>query len=225
MVTYTIPYANTMATPSIPISTPPTLISVSQSVAENDVDYLTTLTNTARDVRETIIATIMTGVHLIRDLVVLQITALHGYFDQVWAHETHTETLCIGTTGNETCITKDQLDTLLHMAIASSGTVATPVTPTTSFTQDTSTVTMHTMPIGASMTATGDATVNPKSFSDTPKSVEHSILANTTSSIISHDITITTSPQPVIPTPGVDIITTTPDASPTVTETPVLISP
>ena len=98
-------------------STSPALVPVSQSVAENDADYLAALTNTARDVRDTIIGAIMTGVHLIRDLIVLQITALLGYFDQVWIRETHTETLCVGTTGNETCITKDQLDTLLQMAM------------------------------------------------------------------------------------------------------------
>ena len=65
--TYSIPGSTLVSSPVITTSTvtPPALISVSQSVAENDADYLAALANTARDVRETIISTIMTGIHLI----------------------------------------------------------------------------------------------------------------------------------------------------------------
>ena len=129
--TYSVPGSTLVSSPVITTSTPtpPALVPVSQSVAESDADYLATLTNTAQDVKDTIIGAIMTGAHLIRDLIVLQITALRGYFDQVWTRETHTETLCVGTTGNETCITKDQLDALLQMAMTVSGAISTPVAP------------------------------------------------------------------------------------------------
>ena len=49
-----------ISTPVISGSTPPVLVPVSQSVAESNADYLEALTNTARDVRETIIRAIMT---------------------------------------------------------------------------------------------------------------------------------------------------------------------
>lgn len=139
--TYSVPGPSLISSPVVTTSTPTPLVPISQSIAKNDADYLAALASTARDVQEKIVATIMTGVHLIRDLVVLQITALNGYFDQVWTRETHTEKICVGTTGNETCITKDQLDALIRMSVTASGTmsstipvipaVTTPVVPTT----------------------------------------------------------------------------------------------
>ena len=56
--TYMIP--STSTTPVLSGSTPPVLVPVSQSVAENNIDYLEALTNTARDIQGTIISTIMT---------------------------------------------------------------------------------------------------------------------------------------------------------------------
>lgn len=55
---------------------------------------------------------------IIHDFVALQITAAHGYFDEVLASRittkmTVTETLCVGNPDNATCITKSQLDALL----------------------------------------------------------------------------------------------------------------
>ncbi len=73
---------------------------------------------------------------VVRDFVVLQITAVRGYFDEIFARTTHTETLCIGTAGNETCITKAQLDALLAGATqppapsASSSSSSAPLSPT-----------------------------------------------------------------------------------------------
>ncbi len=43
----------------------------------------------------------------------LRVTAIRGYFDEIFAKKIHTEELCVGTPGNETCLTKAQLDALL----------------------------------------------------------------------------------------------------------------
>ncbi len=43
----------------------------------------------------------------------LRVTAIRGYFDEIFAKKTHTEQLCVGVPGNETCLTKPQLDALL----------------------------------------------------------------------------------------------------------------
>jgi Chaperone of endosialidase len=74
---------------------------------------------------------------VVRDFVVLEITAVRGYFDQIFARTTHTETLCIGTAGNETCITKTQLDALLA-GTAQSNTPAPIVPPSSSSGSDSS---------------------------------------------------------------------------------------
>ena len=44
-------------------------------------------------------------------------TAVTGYFTSIFATTTHTETLCVGTPGDETCITKTELDALLINAV------------------------------------------------------------------------------------------------------------
>lgn len=53
---------------------------------------------------------------IIEEIVVGRIIAIRGYFDTIFARETHTETLCVGKSGDETCITKDELDGLIEMA-------------------------------------------------------------------------------------------------------------
>lgn len=52
-----------------------------------------------------------------------RVTSIRGYFDEVFVRRSHQETLCVGTAGNETCLTKDQLDALL------SGQAAAPAAP------------------------------------------------------------------------------------------------
>jgi uncharacterized protein YoxC len=59
-----------------------------------------------------------TATDVVHDFVALQITAVHGYFDEIWSTKISTkelvaETLCVGTSENKTCITKTQLDALL----------------------------------------------------------------------------------------------------------------
>lgn len=239
--TYSIPGSTLISTPVITTSavSPPTLVPVSQSVAENDADYLAALAGTARDVTETIISTIMTGVHLIRDLIVLQITALRGYFDQIWVRETHTETLCVGTTGNETCITKEQLDALLLIATTASGTVATPTTSTT-----------HTTVVPAPTPTTSESTITPAIETTStdavlvgsstlgildpePTTSEIVPVVTPTSDATTTEIVITT-PSPsaeIIPVikeetlaPVVEVIPTI-EEIPTVTEAPVVTAP
>ncbi len=215
--TYSVPGSTLVSSPVVTTSTPtpPALVSVSHAIAETTPDYLAALAGTARDVTETIISTIMTGVHLIRDLIVLQITALRGYFDQIWTRETHTETLCVGTNGNETCITKEQLDALLLMVATASGTTATSVTSTT-----TNSTTVATTPTTTNETALIETTVVP------------AIELTASGTITAESIITTPSPSveiiPVIkeetPAPVVEVIPTT-EEIPMVTETLVITTP
>jgi hypothetical protein len=74
-----------------------------------------------------------TSTDVIHDFISLQITAVHGYFDQIWAakittKKTITESLCVGTPNNSTCITKDQLDLLL-LNMSQLPTMNTPSSP------------------------------------------------------------------------------------------------
>lgn len=59
-------------------------------------------------------------IDVIREIIVLQITAVRGYFDEVFMNRSHQKTLCIGEIGNETCITKTQLDALLQLTSSQS---------------------------------------------------------------------------------------------------------
>lgn len=56
----------------------------------------------------------------LRNLAALRLTALRGYFEEVFAKKSHQEELCVGTPGNETCLTKPQLDALLNYQPAQS---------------------------------------------------------------------------------------------------------
>ena len=212
--TYSILGSTLVSSPVITTSTttPTALVPVSQSVAENDADYLAALTNTARDVKDTIIGAIMTGVHLIRDLIVLQVTALRGYFDQIWTRETHTETLCVGTTGNETCITKEQLDALLHMAVSASGMVVVPEAPpstTAVILTPTTPTTSGTSPIEPLVTPTVEPTASNTTSPEAPTTIV------STTEITSSEVVVTS------PSPSVEI-TPVVEVAPTVTEAPVI---
>ncbi len=66
---------------------------------------------TPHDPIAALIDRINAGAKIAADFVAARVTAIRGYFD-----ETHQRKLCVGDakTGNETCITKDQLDQLLN---------------------------------------------------------------------------------------------------------------
>jgi hypothetical protein len=55
------------------------------------------------------------GVSFLVDFVAARVTAVHGYFDEVFMNKSHQKVLCVGdaANGGETCITKTQLDQLL----------------------------------------------------------------------------------------------------------------
>ncbi len=230
--TYSVPGSTLANTPVLTTSapTPSALVPVSQSVAESDADYLAALTNTARDVRDTIIGAIMTGVHLIRDLIVLQITALRGYFDQVWTRETHTETLCVGTTGNETCITKEQLDALLQITVSASGTVVAPVAPVVNTIVTPTTTT-------TAATAPAPETNSTLVVEVPPAPTDTTTVSTTPPEVVSPAIEVvesTVDPTPVVevaptvtPTPGVDVTPAVTETviEPTPTDTPVVTVP
>lgn len=67
------------------------------------------------------------------NLVSARVTAIRGYFDEVFADKTHQKTLCVGDVNNEgeTCITKTQLDQLLkyQTSLTTTPVVATELVP------------------------------------------------------------------------------------------------
>jgi hypothetical protein len=74
------------------------------------------------------------SIQIISDFVALQITALRGYFDEIFARkitadEMVTQTLCVAdTSGAKTCITKSQLDAMI-LGLSHTGTTSTPSAP------------------------------------------------------------------------------------------------
>ncbi|MFA6325042.1 MAG: hypothetical protein WCX46_02330, partial [Candidatus Paceibacterota bacterium] len=83
------------------------------------IEGLTTLvldiqTEVARNPITIINEKITAGKKLLTDFVVARITAIRGYFDEIFTNTSHQKTLCVGESGDETCITKAQLDALLN---------------------------------------------------------------------------------------------------------------
>jgi hypothetical protein len=62
------------------------------------------------------------GFSAVGDFVAQRVTAINGYFENLFAKNIQTENLCIvNESGEETCITKDQLDALLESATVEAG--------------------------------------------------------------------------------------------------------
>ncbi|MBX4205343.1 MAG: tail fiber domain-containing protein [Candidatus Doudnabacteria bacterium] len=63
-----------------------------------------------------ITAKITNGQRFLTDFVSARVTAIRGYFDEVFANKSHQKTLCVGDAGTEgeTCVTKTELDELLN---------------------------------------------------------------------------------------------------------------
>jgi hypothetical protein len=77
--------------------------------------YIDAVKNTdQRDVVEYFTSKMAEGYRFVTDFASERITAIRGYFDKVFAKEVTVEQLCIGTKDNKTCISKDQLDSLLN---------------------------------------------------------------------------------------------------------------
>ena len=58
---------------------------------------------------------ISTGIKFLTDLVVARITAIRGYFEEIFTKKFHTEELCIKKSdGSEVCVNGDQVDILLQ---------------------------------------------------------------------------------------------------------------
>ena len=63
-----------------------------------------------------IVSQIIDDAKLIANFVAARVTAVRGYFDEIFANKSHQKTLCVGDASNEgeTCITKNQFDQLLQ---------------------------------------------------------------------------------------------------------------
>jgi hypothetical protein len=65
------------------------------------------------------------GFVVLKEFAVGKVMAVAGYFEDIWANRIHIQEVCIGATGNETCINKDRLDRLLRQSGISGGDGAT----------------------------------------------------------------------------------------------------
>jgi len=70
------------------------------------------------------------GSRFLTDFVAARVTAIRGYFDEVFTKKIHTEQLCVKKSdGNEVCINGDQIDALLQDANIEPTIVTPPVEP------------------------------------------------------------------------------------------------
>jgi hypothetical protein len=97
---------------------------------------------TPRDAYNYISGLFEVSTDIVHDFISLQITAVHGYFDQIWTkkittrelvasgaiiEQLHTNSLCVKkSNGTDICLTGDQLEMIL-----TSAPVPTPVAPST----------------------------------------------------------------------------------------------
>ena len=96
---------------------------------------------TAHDPVAIIAKKITDGKQFLTDFVAARVTAIRGYFDEVFAKKVHTEQLCVKRSdGSEVCVNGDQINTLLQN---------TGITPTTS------------IPVQASVTPEQTPTIAP----------------------------------------------------------------
>jgi hypothetical protein len=76
----------------------------------------------AENVRDPVIIIgdkIAAGKRFIDDLVLARVTAIRGYFDEVFARKVHTQQVCVKKSdGNEICVNGDQLNSLMQTAVA-----------------------------------------------------------------------------------------------------------
>ena len=52
----------------------------------------------------------------VAETITARIIAVRGYFGDLYSNTSHQKKLCIGDSGNETCLTKTQIDQLMNMA-------------------------------------------------------------------------------------------------------------
>jgi hypothetical protein len=103
------------------------------------IDGLATLITTIqseiiRDPIAIITAKILEGKQFLTDFITTRLTAIRGYFDEIFTKKFHTEEFCIKKSdGNEVCVNGDQVDTLLNNANIS------PIVSTPPITLDSST--------------------------------------------------------------------------------------
>jgi hypothetical protein len=71
----------------------------------------------ARDPVAIIGKKITDGMQFLADFFAARVTALRGYFEEVFARKVHTEQICVKKSdGSEACVNGDQLDSLVHNA-------------------------------------------------------------------------------------------------------------
>ena len=98
---------------------------------ETSPEYIDTIqVETARDPIAIIRDKISSGARFFADFVVGRITAIRGYFDEIFAKKVHTEQMCFQKSdGSEVCMSGDQVDALLKNV----GAAPSPSLPVQSF--------------------------------------------------------------------------------------------
>ncbi len=72
-----------------------------------------------RNAIDAILARVDSGVSVLTDFIATRVTAVRGYFDEVFAKKVQTEELCVSDeSGAKTCLNKSQIDTLLNSQVA-----------------------------------------------------------------------------------------------------------
>jgi hypothetical protein len=76
----------------------------------------------APDVIDILVAKITSGTRFLTDFTVARITALRGYFEELFAKKIHTDEICVKKSdGTEFCLTGDQLQSMLTASVGSTG--------------------------------------------------------------------------------------------------------
>jgi cell division septation protein DedD len=130
--------------------------------ASTSVEILTNIRNEAPvTAYDYVLARLDTTKNIINDFVAAKVTAIRGYFDEIFTKKIHTETLCVKKSdGTELCVNGDQLQNAIN------GNTAI-VTPTSTATT-TSTTTTPVATSTASTTATTTSPIVTPSASTTP---------------------------------------------------------
>lgn len=93
-------------------------------------DVLSIQSEVSRDPIEIISQKITDGSRFLINFVAARVTAIRGYFEEIFTEKIHAEQLCIKKSDdNEVCINGDQIDLLLQKAHIESAIIMTPVEP------------------------------------------------------------------------------------------------
>ena len=181
-------------------------ISATSSVilSESEGSKLINVTSTVDYIK----SKLASGYSYLHEFVAVRVTAVTGWFNDVWTNRVHTKELCVGENGNETCITKDQLDKMLNTNVNANNTNG-PSTPTTNPNDG---IIVHTDNVITTDPTTTSANITESSGSTTTESTT-SDSETTTPEESTTDNTTQTNPETTTETTPAPVVTETPVSS------------